>query len=381
MNRIFHALEGVFHAVSVPKTPTDLIFFVTDRCNARCGHCFFRYAIDASDGQDALSMDEIGQISRSLQAPLHSLVLTGGEPFLRADLAEICQLFFEQNQAEMIVLPTNGLLTERIRSQVQKICTRIDSRIYVQVSLDGLGATHDTIRGVQGAFQRVLDTVQALQKLQQDHDSLYVAIDTTISQLNLDQVEPLADFVRERCAVPHSFELVRGTGFQGWSGLTPATASPAHPPDAASQPPSLEALRALYPLLDRIYRRNSHLVGGRRGLEAAIVYAYRLRRFWHLLDVVAKSRPFHCPAGGSMGVIYPSGEVALCELTKPVGKLSDVGYNLPALWWSEPAQSMREHIRHCYCTHGCFQSVAMMREPKMYGLMLASALRYLGGTD
>jgi MoaA/NifB/PqqE/SkfB family radical SAM enzyme len=379
MNRIFHALQGVGHAVSRPETPTDLIFFVTDRCNARCGHCFFRYAIDAGDGQDALSLDEIERISRSLRAPLHSLVLTGGEPFLRGDLAAICELFYSQNQVEMIVLPTNGLLTERIAAQVEQICARVRTRIYVQLSLDGLGAVHDTIRGVEGAFQGVLDTVESLRECQRRYDHLYVAIDTTISQQNLGQLEALADFVRETCAVPHSFEVVRGTGFPSLSGLTQEMASPAHPPDAASRPPSLEDLRALYPRLEKIYRRNSYLVTGKQGLGAALVYAYRIRRFWHLLDVVGKGRPFRCPAGRSMGVIYPSGEVALCELTKPVGSLGEVGYDLHALWWSEPARSMRARIRHCFCTHGCFQSVAMMREPKMYGLLLASVLRYLFG--
>ena len=127
MNRAWHTLAGVLNANSDPKTPTDLIFFITDRCNARCGHCFYRYAIDGSDGRDALDLDQIERIARSLTAPLHSLVLTGGEPFLRSDLSEICDLFARINRAEQIVLPTNGLLPDRIVAQVREIYGRLEA--------------------------------------------------------------------------------------------------------------------------------------------------------------------------------------------------------------------------------------------------------------
>jgi MoaA/NifB/PqqE/SkfB family radical SAM enzyme len=377
MNRAFHALRGVLNAASHLETPTDLLFFVTDRCNTRCDHCFFRYAIDASDGTDDLDLGKIERISHSLREPLHSLVLTGGEPFLRSDLADICDVFGAVNRTEMIVLPTNGLLTDRIVTQVERVCTRNSASIYVQVSLDGLPETHDEIRGARGSFQRAIATARVLRGLQERYKHLYVTIATTIFQRNVEELEALAEFVHDELSMPHSFEVVRGTRFREGSMLDPEIASPSSPVDASSELLPLAELKALYPRLEQIYRRNTYLVTDGHPLWTPFVYAYRARRFWHLIDVVNKRRPFLCPAGDSIGVIYPSGEVALCELTKPIGDLADVDYDFHAVWTSERAQAMRARIRRCFCTHGCFQSVAMMREPQIYGLILQSAISYL----
>ncbi len=375
MNRAFHLLKGIFKTWNIPPTPTDLFLFVTDRCNARCRHCFFRYAIDESDGVDLLDLRRIERISKSLRAPLHSITVTGGEPFLREDIVDICDIFRDRNQAEMIVLPTNGLLTERIVTQVDKICAQDSARIYVQVSLDGLGTTHDDIRGVKGAFQCAVATVKGLQALKQQHKHLDVSLNTTLSQRNVGELEALADFARDTLSTPHSFEIVRGAGYQAYHGLNPQWASRANPPDPASGPLSLAELKMLYPRLEQVYRHNTHLI--MQSLLTPFVYAYRIQRFWHVIDTLEKRRPFRfCPAGSTMGVIYPNGDVALCELTKPVGHLSEANDDLHAIWTSESAHTMRQHIDKCFCTHGCFQSVAMMREPRMYIRLAQSAVQY-----
>jgi MoaA/NifB/PqqE/SkfB family radical SAM enzyme len=377
MKRALHALEGVLHAGLPHKTPTDLIFFVTDRCNARCGHCFFRYAIDADSSGNSPNLEKIERISNSLREPLHSLVLTGGEPFLRHDLADICDIFRATNNVEMIVLPTNGLLVDQIVRQVEQICARNRASIYVQVSLDGLQEMHDAIRGVTGSFQRATATAKALHGLQEQYENLYVTLATTVSQRNVDELEMVAEFVCDELSLPHSFEVVRGTQFREYSMLDQEIASPSNPPDASNGPLSLVELKRLYPRLKQIYRHNTYLVTAGHPLWTPLVYAYRTRRFWHLIDVVGNRRPFRCPAGDSIGVIYPSGDVALCELTRPVGNLADANYDLHAVWTSERAHTMRRRIRRCFCPHGCFQSVAMMREPRMYGLILASAISYV----
>ena len=382
MNRALHALRGVVNAGFRPATPTDLLFFVTDRCNARCGHCFFRYAIDASDasdGADPLDLRKIERICHSLHEPLHSLVLTGGEPFLRRDLPDICALFRRINGVEMVYLPTNGLLTDRVVGCVEQVCRQDGARIVVQISLDGLEQTHDRIRGARGSFRRAVATATALRDLQPRYPSLEVTINTTISQQNAAEVEQLAALVQDDLALSHSFEVVRGARFQDYTGLDPRLSSAASPADPTHHPPALDALRALYPQLERIYRRNSALKAGEHRWWRALIYAYRIRRFWHLLDVVTQRRPFRCPAGQTMGVIYPAGDVALCELSRPVGNLGTVDYDFHALWTSPPADRMRTHVCRCFCTHGCFQSVAMLRELPMWARMLVSAASYVAG--
>ncbi len=377
LSRASRLIKRVMRPPEHPATPTDLLFFVTDRCNLRCDHCFYRYAVDASSGTDGLGLNEIERIIGSLREPLRSLVLTGGEPFLRHDLSDICALFNTIRRPDMIVLPTNGLLTEQIASQVERICALGVPHLLVQVSLDGLAATHDAIRRQDGLFERAIATAGVLQKLQKSYRCLEVAIVTTISQRNINELEALAAYVHDEIALPHSFEVVRGSHAPLLTSLAPELASPAHPLDTGSQPLSPDELSALYPRLKQVYRRNTHLLTGDHPLWTALATAYRVGRYQHLVEVIKHRRPFRCPAGEHMGVIYPNGDVALCELSRPIGNLATFNYDLHALWVSEPAQAMRTHLRRCFCTHGCFQTVAMMREPVMVGRMALAAIGYL----
>ena len=67
----------------------------------------------------------------------------------------------------------------------------------------------------------------------------------------------------------------------------------------------------------------------------------------------AKRPPFKCAAGKTDAVIYPDGEVSLCEVTKPFGMLENYDYDLFKLWNSNEARSARENIKNCYCAHPC----------------------------
>ena len=377
LQRVLHLLRGAWRPAGRPALPPDLILYLTDRCNARCGHCFYRTAIDRPASADRLDLAALEKLAASLPRPLHSLVLTGGEPFLRPDLVEICRLFWERCRVEMLFLPTNGLMVERIARMVDAICQSVGSRVYVQISLDGLQDSHDAIRGVPGIFNRALQTARALQGLQSTHPNLYLTFSTTLSQQNVGEMEALADFIYRELGIPHAFELVRGARFEGYTNLSPALNIDHHPANPVMSPLPVGELPALCRRLDRIFRQNAHLVAENAAWLAPFAYAYRSRRFWHLAEVLDHARGFQCPAGNSIGVIYSNGDVAVCEFTRPVGNLLETDFNLSAIWNNAQAAQMRNAIRGCYCTHGCFQAVAMMHEPQTPFLLLKDAAAYL----
>jgi MoaA/NifB/PqqE/SkfB family radical SAM enzyme len=93
-------------------TPKILTFFVTNRCNAKCSHCFNWKTQPTSE----LTLDEIKKIDFSL---FDSVSITGGEPTLRVDLADLCS----QLAKNKIYLNTNGLMPERIGEVIQKVGT------------------------------------------------------------------------------------------------------------------------------------------------------------------------------------------------------------------------------------------------------------------
>jgi MoaA/NifB/PqqE/SkfB family radical SAM enzyme len=83
---------------------------------------------------------------------LQHIVFSGGEPLLRKDFPDICEIFKKTGARETLL--TNGVL---LRKRYQSIKSHIDEII---VSLDGGNAhTHDGIRGV-ASFDTILEGVQ-----------------------------------------------------------------------------------------------------------------------------------------------------------------------------------------------------------------------------
>ena len=107
--------------------PLHLILFVTDRCNARCGTCFYWQNLNQGE---SLEPGHVEKLSRSLER-LVWLDISGGEPFLRKDLAWIVHQFVDRNGARLINIPTNAIQTD--------VIARIDA-------LRGKGpGRHDTV--------------------------------------------------------------------------------------------------------------------------------------------------------------------------------------------------------------------------------------------
>ena len=102
------------------QKPVHLILFITDHCNAKCGTCFYWQNLNQGE---ALQPDHIQKISEAM-GELVWLDISGGEPFLRKDIDQICRRFLNHNQAKFINIPTNALQTDVIRKSVEGIAPR-----------------------------------------------------------------------------------------------------------------------------------------------------------------------------------------------------------------------------------------------------------------
>ncbi len=108
----FHYARGIFR----PKSLESVFLFVTSTCNSLCRTCF--YWDELNKGHD-LTFDQLQRISQTAPA-FHKLWISGGEPFLRKDLAEIIELFYVNNGMRHVNLPTNGLLPTKMESVVSQ---------------------------------------------------------------------------------------------------------------------------------------------------------------------------------------------------------------------------------------------------------------------
>ena len=84
--------------------------------------------------------------------------VTGGEPTVREDLDEILDVL--RRKADRIVISTNGFLTERILGLARR-----HPGIGLRISIEGLPAANDELRGVKDGFDHGLRTLLELQRM------------------------------------------------------------------------------------------------------------------------------------------------------------------------------------------------------------------------
>lgn len=103
---------------------------------------------------------------------------------LRRDLPEI--LSFSRSLPLHTSIITNGTLLE---DKIGEIAPYVNGVVYV--SLDGLEKTHDTIRGVNGCFKKVVQGITAAKQ------KVPITINTTVMAENVDEIESMVEFAKE----------------------------------------------------------------------------------------------------------------------------------------------------------------------------------------
>src|SRR3990172_12550996 len=83
--------------------------------------------------------------------------ITGGEPFLRDDIEEI--VYNLKRKSGRIVISTNGYYTEKIIKIVKKY-----RDIGIRVSIEGLPAINDGLRGLKDCYDHGLRTLLELKR-------------------------------------------------------------------------------------------------------------------------------------------------------------------------------------------------------------------------
>ena len=332
--------------------PIYLIFGITNVCNSRCLTCFNWQ--ENNTPENDLTLPEIEKIAASIAHPLLTLVLTGGEVFLRKDLLEIIAVFKKHVDPQFLAIPTNGIQYREIADSVAKIVSTFHNNVAINISLDGIGELHDTIRGVPGNFEKVVKLYALLEDLKKKNSSLSLGINTVLNNLNQDHYEEIFSYVRKHFPAidQHNFEIMRGN-FR----------------DSALKPPSIEFLKVHTPKIRRMLDAYEYHKSGiyRKFLHAA-------KKHYHsvVVDHLQGRRALPCYAGSLAGVIDSRGNVYPCELLESIGNLKEHGYDFRAVWFSRKADEVRRRIKStkCTCTHSCFQFVNILFNPFEYPKLL-----------
>ncbi len=310
--------------------PEYVTLFITNRCNARCPHCFYHNSLNKS--MDELKIDELKRLAASMPHFAY-LTITGGEPFIREDIADIVKAFSLNAKPALIIIPTNGSLTESILRQTQKILISCaDQAIEIALSIDAYGDEHDNLKLYSGLFKRIEESYKGLNDLRSRYKNLKLSIGMVFQRENQGMLEDAFNKLLSWKPDMIYLNLIRGD----------------------IKDPSLQGVD-----LD-LYARLSEAIQKRfkpRSPLGLLISAVGIMKRGIILKTLIEDRfQTSCYAGLINTVIYPDGTVSLCEiLDKPIGNLRDFDMDMKNLWGTPKRRELVKWVREskCFCTHEC----------------------------
>jgi radical SAM protein with 4Fe4S-binding SPASM domain len=128
------------------------------------------------------------QLFKSLAIPKGEarINIGGGEPFLNRDLFRLLGIMKRYSKDIKIQLMSNGYF---INDAVAKNLVKMNISS-VQVSLEGLRDTNDSIRG-KGSFDKIVNAVSILRK-----NNIITRVSLTLTRKNINEVEQLAVYLK-----------------------------------------------------------------------------------------------------------------------------------------------------------------------------------------
>lgn len=277
---------------------------VTYRCNARCNMCS-RFKAPTRP-EEELSLETIKKLP-----PMYFTNITGGEPFIRADLKDIVRELYKKS--DRIVISTNGYFTDRILDLAEEF-----PEVGIRISIEGLQETNDEIRGLPNGFERGYSTLKKL--VEMGHPD--VGFGMTVQDGNAPDLVPLYRLSDElgmefaTASLHNSFYFVENKNV-------------IHDRPMVAQ--------NFEDLINELLKSKSPKKWFRAYFNHGLInYIY------------GQPRLLPCDMAFDTFFIDPYGDVVPCNGTKDkevMGNLNEQSWD--ELWNSEQAEKVRAKVRHC----------------------------------
>ncbi|MEM2272507.1 MAG: radical SAM protein, partial [Archaeoglobaceae archaeon] len=168
------------HKPFVPGAPFQVVWDITYACNLRCKHC---YATAGKPLDDELTTEEALETIDNLdRLGVTIIAFAGGEPLVRKDIFELTR--YAHEKGIYVALATNGtMISDEMARKMKE-----NGVSYLQISLDGLRGTHDSFRGIRGAFDRTVEGIKNAVK-----HGFFVNVSMTVTKLNYEEVPAVVE--------------------------------------------------------------------------------------------------------------------------------------------------------------------------------------------
>jgi cyclic pyranopterin phosphate synthase len=138
---------------------------ITDKCNFRCTYCMPAEGLPWLKKSEILSYEEIERIARvAVDIGIEQIRLTGGEPLVRRDAAELVRMLSKIEGLRSLSMTTNGVL---LKQQASKLAEA--GLIRINVSLDSLLREKFAQLTRRDQLDRVLEGLEELEKYPSIH--------------------------------------------------------------------------------------------------------------------------------------------------------------------------------------------------------------------
>ena len=277
---------------------------VTYRCNARCTMCN-RYKAPSRQDEE-LSIETIKKLPK-----MYFTNITGGEPFIREDIADIVRELYKKS--DRIVISTNGFFTDRII----KLCEEFPN-VGIRISIEGLEETNNKIRGLEDGFNKGYSTLKKLVEMKHPD----VGFGMTVQDTNAKDLVALYDLANElnmefaTASLHNSFYFVESKNI-------------IHD--------RLMVAKEFEKLINKLLKSNSPKKWFRAYFNHGLINY-----------IFGQKRLLPCDMSFDTFFIDPYGDVMPCNGTKDkevMGNLNEQTWN--EIWNSEKAEKVRKKVRHC----------------------------------
>ncbi|MDD5195782.1 MAG: radical SAM protein [Candidatus Omnitrophica bacterium] len=303
--------------------PHKISYIVTYRCNMRCKMC----NIWQKEPAEELSLKET-ELFFKKSNKFSWVGITGGEAFLREDILEICKII-SANCVQLMAMhfATNGTKTDKIMDVVEKLLVfKNKTRLLFTLSIDGPKPLHDEIRGVEGTWDRCIDTFLKLKKIK----SVEARIGFTLSHRNLDK---FVDTFESLKAVypPLRFDDITVNVFQK-SNFYYSNENL----EELNYPQTLESIGKILEMDKEKFTLNNFL----------------RRRYLKLYPrfVEHKKCPVRCQALSSSCILDPQGYLYPCSIyNNKIAHIREKEYDLGAIWSHPYTREISERCSRSAC--------------------------------
>lgn len=318
--------------------PNQITLDLTDRCQLKCTTCTKWKAASDALAQEELTTEEWKKVILNLYHWLGegaNIWFSGGEPFLRKDIFELAS--YAASLGLHVSSMTNAYSIGHLHEEI------MDSSIEVlSISLNAVNdpKIHDWSRGREGAYEKTVESLLELTRLREEKGiNKFVSIAAIILPENLEEIIPLAEYVKEHHISGISYQLLDDSAiFRSCR--------------------EVKGIDTDHYILPQELRRKYHDMS-QRGTEVInqlielkkkgyVIYnSYEQLEAMRLQlknpdELIARIR---CDVASTSIGIDPYGDVRLCLSMHPIGNVRES--NLEEFWENTKAWECRERTRTC----------------------------------